>query len=167
MTGTYNTSGIADKASLLKQYQPLVLSIARKFKSKLPANVELDDLVQVGMLGLFQSIDRFEPIQGVKFETFASQRIKGAMIDDLRENDFMSRGLRKDQKEIAEAVSALEHELDHKPTIKEFSVDFLKVIAIFKKCVYNHKKCDIIKTLTECICLLNLKNCKLRLLTIN
>ena len=144
MTDTYNSSGVLDKASLLKKYQPLVLGIARKFKSKLPANVEVDDLIQVGMLGLYQSIDRFDPTQGVKFESFATQRIKGAMIDDLRDNDFMSRGLRKDQKEIAAAIAILEHELDHKPTEGEVASKLNLSLADYQTTLKNVKETQIV-----------------------
>ncbi len=117
----YTSGGLLSKTELLKQYQPIVISIAHRFKSKLPANVELDDLIQVGMVGLYQCIDRFDATLGVKFETYASQRIKGAMIDDLRESDFMSRGLRKDQKDISIAINSLEHSLGRKPTDSEIA----------------------------------------------
>jgi hypothetical protein len=59
--------------------------------AKLPANVELDDLIQVGMIGLPDARSRFDAAQGVQFETFATQRNRGAMLDELRGNDWMSR----------------------------------------------------------------------------
>ena len=89
---------------MLQQYVPLVRRLAHHMIAKLPANVELDDLIQVGMIGLNDALTRFESAQGVQFETFATQRIRGAMLDELRENDWMSRSSRKSQKDIEKAV---------------------------------------------------------------
>jgi RNA polymerase sigma factor (sigma-70 family) len=71
--------------------------LAHQMSAKLPANVELDDLIQVGMIGLSDALSRFDAAQGVQFETFATQRIRGAMLDELRGNDWMSRGDRRHQ----------------------------------------------------------------------
>jgi RNA polymerase sigma factor (sigma-70 family) len=77
--------------------------------AKLPANVEIDDLIQVGMIGLSDALSRFDAGQGVQFETFATQRIRGAMLDELRGTDWMSRGDRRHQRSIEAAVHVLEH----------------------------------------------------------
>ena len=77
---------------MLKQYSPLVRRLAHQMIAKLPANVEIDDLIQVGMIGLTRRAGRFDAAQGVQFETFATQRIRGAMLDELRGSDWMSRG---------------------------------------------------------------------------
>ena len=92
---TYTAKGQLDNSSMLKQYSPLVRRLAHQMIAKLPANVELDDLIQVGMIGLSDALTRFDAAHGVQFETFATQRIRGAMIDELRDNDWMSRGSRK------------------------------------------------------------------------
>jgi RNA polymerase sigma factor for flagellar operon FliA len=67
--------------------------------------VQVDDLIQVGLIGLSEALSRYEAAQGVQFETFATQRIRGAMIDELRESDWMSRGSRKSQKDIEQACA--------------------------------------------------------------
>ena len=72
--------------------------LAHQMIAKLPANVEIDDLIQVGMIGLTDALSRFDAAQGVQFETFATQRIRGAMLDELRGNDWMSRGNRRQQR---------------------------------------------------------------------
>jgi RNA polymerase sigma factor for flagellar operon FliA len=79
--------------------------------AKLPANVEVDDLIQVGLIGLTDALSRFDAGQGVQFETFATQRIRGAMLDELRGGDWMSRGARRQQREIEEAVRRVEQRL--------------------------------------------------------
>jgi RNA polymerase sigma factor for flagellar operon FliA len=85
--------------------------------------VEVDDLIQVGLIGLSEALSRFEATQGVQFETFATQRIRGAMLDELRENDWVSRGTRKSQRDIEEAVRRLEHKLGRSPKESEIAAD--------------------------------------------
>jgi RNA polymerase sigma factor for flagellar operon FliA len=89
--------------------------------AKLPANVEIDDLIQVGMIGLSDALGRFDAAQGVQFETFATQRIRGAMLDELRGADWMSRGTRKQQRDIESAVHRLEQKLGRAPAESEIA----------------------------------------------
>ncbi len=119
----YTAKGQLDLDSMLKQYSPLVRRLAHQMIAKLPANVELDDLIQVGMIGLADALSRFDAAQGVQFETFATQRIRGAMLDELRENDWMSRGSRKSQKDIEAAMRRLEHKLGRSPAESEIAAE--------------------------------------------
>ena len=115
----YNATGRLDRDSMIRQYLPLVHKLAHHMIIKLPASVELDDLVQAGMIGLADALTRYESSQGVQFETFASQRIRGAMIDELREVDWMSRSSRKSQKDIEKALHRLEQTLGRQPQESE------------------------------------------------
>jgi RNA polymerase sigma factor FliA len=117
----YTAKGQLDTNSLLKQYSPLVRRLAHQMIAKLPANVEIDDLIQVGMIGLADAMTRFDAGQGVQFETFATQRIRGAMLDELRGNDWMSRGDRRHQRSIETAVHKLEQKLGRQPSESEIS----------------------------------------------
>lgn len=117
----YTAKGRLDVDSLLKQYSPLVRRLAHQMIAKLPANVEIDDLIQVGMIGLADALTRFDSAQGVQFETFATQRIRGAMLDELRGADWMSRGTRKQQREIEAAVHRLEQRLGRPPVESEIA----------------------------------------------
>jgi RNA polymerase sigma factor for flagellar operon FliA len=119
----YTAKGQLDRNALIRQYQPLVRKLAHHMMAKLPANVQVDDLIQVGLIGLSEALTRFEATQGVQFETFATQRIRGAMIDELRENDWASRGTRKSQKDIEEAMRRLEHRLGRSPLESEIAAD--------------------------------------------
>ncbi len=119
----YTAKGQLDRNALIKQYQPLVRKLAHHMMVKLPANVQVDDLIQVGLIGLSEALSRYEAAQGVQFETFATQRIRGAMLDELRENDWMSRGSRKSQKEIEQALRRLEHQLGRSPLESEIAVE--------------------------------------------
>jgi len=119
----YTAKGQLDRNALIRQYQPLVRKLAHHMMAKLPANVQVDDLIQVGLIGLSEALTRFESTQGVQFETFATQRIRGAMLDELRENDWVSRGTRKSQKEIEESLRRLEHKLGRSPLESEIAAD--------------------------------------------
>jgi RNA polymerase sigma factor for flagellar operon FliA len=119
----YTAKGQLDRNALIKQYQPLVRRLAHHMMAKLPASVEVDDLIQVGLIGLSDALTRFEASQGVQFETFATQRIRGAMLDELRENDWMSRGSRKSQKDIEVAMRRLEHRLGRSPAESEIAAE--------------------------------------------
>jgi len=117
----YTATGRLETNAMLKQYSPLVRRLAHQMIAKLPANVEIDDLIQVGMIGLTDAMSRFDNTQGVQFETFATQRIRGAMLDELRGADWMSRGNRKQQRDIEGAVRRLEQKLGRAPAESEIA----------------------------------------------
>ena len=119
----YTAKGQLDRNALIKQYQPLVRKLAHHMMAKLPPSVEVDDLIQVGLIGLSEALTRFEASQGVQFETFATQRIRGAMLDELRGTDWMSRSSRKSQKDIEVAMRRLEHRLGRTPMESEIAAE--------------------------------------------
>ena len=119
----YTAKGQLDRDALIRQHVPLVRRIALHMIAKLPPNVELDDLIQVGMIGLAEALSRNESEQGVQFDTFASQRIRGAMLDELREGDWMSRSSRKSQKDIEQALNRLEQRLGRSPQESEIAAE--------------------------------------------
>ncbi|MCW5655621.1 RNA polymerase sigma factor FliA [Hydrogenophaga sp.] len=128
----YTAKGTLDRDDQLRKYSPLVRRLAHHMIAKLPPSVELDDLIQVGMIGLTEAIARFEPTQGVQFETFASQRIRGAMIDELRDGDWMSRGSRKSQKDIEQAVNRLQQKLHRVPRESEIAQEMGMSLADYQ-----------------------------------
>ena len=81
---SYTAPRLFERHDYVRQYTPLVRRIAHQMVAKLPANVELDDMIQAGMMGLMDAICRFEESQGTQFEVYASQRVRGAMLDELR-----------------------------------------------------------------------------------
>ncbi|MCZ2499280.1 FliA/WhiG family RNA polymerase sigma factor [Xylophilus sp. Kf1] len=119
----YTAKGQLDRDAMLRQYVPLVRRLAHHMIAKLPPNVQIDDLIQVGMMGLAEALSRYQVAQGVQFETFATQRIRGAMIDELRDGDWMSRGSRKSQKDIEHALHRLEQKLGRTPLESEIAVE--------------------------------------------
>ena len=119
----YTAKGQLEREALIRQHVPLVRRLAHHMIAKLPPNIELDDLIQAGMIGLTEALSRFEAAQGVQFETFATQRIRGAMLDELREGDWMSRSSRKSQKDIEKAVQRVEQKLGRSPLESEIAAE--------------------------------------------
>jgi RNA polymerase sigma factor for flagellar operon FliA len=104
---------------LIDEYLPLVRRIAFKLHTRLPASVQVDDLIQNGTIGLISAVESFEPSRGFAFPTFAGRRIFGAMIDGLRELSDCSRGMISQAKKFAEATCSLEAELGRPPSDEE------------------------------------------------
>ena len=129
----YTAKGQLDRDALIRQHVPLVRRIAHHMIAKLPPNVELDDLIQVGMMGLAEALSRYEVAQGVQFETFATQRIRGARLDELREGDWMSRGSRKSQKDIERAVNRLQQKLHRPPLESEIAEELGLALADYQR----------------------------------
>jgi RNA polymerase sigma factor for flagellar operon FliA len=115
----YTVKGKADKNDLLTEHMPLVKRLAHHMKAKLPPSVEVDDLVQAGMIGLLDAITRYEETHGAQFETYAVLRIRGAMLDELRNSDWLPRSMRQNMRKIEAAMSALQQKLGHPPTESE------------------------------------------------
>ena len=99
---------------------PFVESLARRVASSMPHSIELGDLVQDGMLGLIDAARRFDEARGIKFETFAERRVRGAMIDALR-RDAWPRGVRRQRRELDAAREALRRELGHEPSMADLA----------------------------------------------
>ncbi len=128
----YTAKGKLDTNALLKQHSPLVRRLAHQMIARLPANVELDDLIQVGMIGLADAMSRFDAAQGVQFETFATQRIRGAMLDELRGTDWLSRGTRRQQRDIEEAIHKAQQKLGRAPSESEIAKEMGVTLAEFQ-----------------------------------
>jgi RNA polymerase sigma factor for flagellar operon FliA len=113
----YSAKGKKDqKDELLNMHAVLVKKLAYQLKAKLPPSVELDDLIQAGMMGLLDAINRYEDTHGAVFETYAAQRIRGSMLDELRSADWLPRSVRKNMRDVEVAISQLEQELGKPPT---------------------------------------------------
>ncbi|HEX4880425.1 MAG TPA: RNA polymerase sigma factor FliA [Limnobacter sp.] len=117
----YTAQGTLDKSQQIDQYVPLVRRLAHHLIAKLPASVQIDDLIQAGLIGLMDAISRFEEGQGAQFETYASQRIRGAMLDELRQADWMPRGVRQAQRKIETATMKAEQKLGRSATEAEIA----------------------------------------------
>ncbi|AQS38882.1 RNA polymerase, sigma 28 subunit, SigD/FliA/WhiG [Shewanella psychrophila] len=100
-----------NKTLIVEQYAPLVKKIAHHLLARLPASVQLDDLLQAGMMGLLEASSKFDGNKGAKFETFAGIRIRGSMLDEIRRGDWVPRSVHRNQRRVAQVIDELEQEL--------------------------------------------------------
>jgi RNA polymerase sigma factor for flagellar operon FliA len=107
--------------NLVRQHLPIVQYVVSEIAQRVPSHVSRSDLVSAGMLGLAQAARSFDPERGIAFDRFASTRIRGAMLDELRGNDYLSRGTRKQQRTIESAVHKLEQKLGRAPVESEIA----------------------------------------------
>jgi RNA polymerase sigma factor for flagellar operon FliA len=119
----YTATGKEDKETLLSQHAPLVTRLAHQLKAKLPPSVEVDDLIQAGMIGLLDAVSRYETDRGAQFETFAVQRIRGSMLDELRSSDWLPRAVRQNMRQIEAAISTLQQRVGRPPSEKEIAAE--------------------------------------------
>lgn len=103
----------------IEKYLPLVKRLAGRLAISLPAHIDEEDLIGYGVFGLLDALQRFEPARGVKFETYASLRIKGAMIDGLRSMDWVPHSARQKVKRVQQGFSELEGRIGRAPTAEE------------------------------------------------
>ncbi|MGH3493859.1 MAG: FliA/WhiG family RNA polymerase sigma factor, partial [Sciscionella sp.] len=106
---------------LVLHYAPLVKYVAGRIGSGMPAHLDIADLVQCGIFGLVDAIDKFEPERGLKFETYAMQRIRGAILDELRAQDWVPRSVRGKAREIERAIESLSATRQRTPTDSELA----------------------------------------------
>ena len=107
--------------SLILHFSPLVKFVAGRVGVGLPRNVEQADLISYGMFGLIDAIDKFDLERKIKFETYAVNRIKGAILDELRALDWVPRSVRARAREIQRSMAELEHRLQRSPTEDELA----------------------------------------------
>ncbi|MFC3285428.1 RNA polymerase sigma factor FliA [Litchfieldella rifensis] len=119
----YTAQGKIDQGALLEQYLPIVRRQALALQVKLPASVELDDLIQAGMVGLLDCLARYDAKHGASFTTYASQRIRGAMIDELRSRDWVPRSVRRNARALDEAIRRLEQKLGRAADEREIAAE--------------------------------------------
>jgi len=129
----YTAQGTLDRKEAIDRYGSMVRRVAHQMIARLPPNVDVDDLVQAGMIGLFDAMTRYDAAGGAQFETFALQRVRGAMLDELRGADWMPRSVRKAQREIERAVRRLEQKLMRPPSENEIAAELGLDIAAYHR----------------------------------
>jgi RNA polymerase sigma factor FliA len=125
--GQHRDATLRDR--LVLHYAPLVKYVAGRVGTGLPAHVDIADLVQSGVFGLWEAIDRFEPERGLKFETYAMQRIRGAILDELRAQDWVPRAVRSRARDVERALERLESRLQRSATDAEVAAELGMTVA--------------------------------------
>ena len=122
-----------ERERLILEHLPQVRLIARKIHERLPGSISFDDLISAGVIGLIQAIDNFDPGQNVKLRTYAEFRIRGAILDSLRESDWAPRLKRKLAREMESAIGRAEQRLGRTPEEAEIAAELSLDIAEYRK----------------------------------
>ncbi len=121
---TYKETGAQDaREHLILNYSPLVKYVAGRVSASLPQTVDTADLISYGLFGLIDAIEKYDPERGIKFETYAIARIKGAIIDELRTMDWVPRSVRSRARQLEAAYVTLENRLRRTPTDAEIAAE--------------------------------------------
>jgi RNA polymerase sigma factor for flagellar operon FliA len=112
---------LRDETKVLRHYAPLVKRIAHHLLARLPKSVQLDDLIQAGMMGLLDALKNFDNSKGASFSTYAGIRIRGGILDEVRRNDWLPRSIHRNTRKIAEIAQVLENELGRDATDSEIA----------------------------------------------
>ncbi len=133
----YTAQGRYKQQDQLGQYLPLVRRQALSLQVRLPSSIELDDLIQAGTVGLLEALGRFDATQGASFATFASQRIRGAMMDELRTRDWLPRSVRRAARSMDDAVRRLEQQLGRAPDEAEIATALDMPLADYQQLLHD------------------------------
>ena len=118
---TTATANLADRDQLVIAHVGLVKAMAHRLAQRLPSQVEMTDLISVGVLGLIDAAGRYRPSMGVPFDAFARRRVQGAMLDALRDLDWAPRSLRRMRRDLDATIARLRHDLAREPEEDEIA----------------------------------------------
>ena len=142
----YNPANDADVERCVVQFAPLVKRLAHHMMATLPPIVEISDVIQSGMLGLLDAARRFKDDCGAQFETYAVQRIRGAMLDGLRQSDWLPRGLRKSLRQVEAMISKLEQKHGRPPTEAELAEALNLPLAEYQQLLQDARGCQLVSS---------------------
>jgi len=134
--------GVKDK--IVVEYAPLVRFIAQKIASRLPSNIELDDLISCGVIGLMDAIDKFDPSRDNKFKTYAEFRIRGSILDELRSQDWVPRSVREKTKQLERAYTKLERDMGRPATDDEMCAELECSLEEFHEMLNKSKSVSLL-----------------------
>ncbi|MCB9025967.1 MAG: FliA/WhiG family RNA polymerase sigma factor [Bdellovibrionaceae bacterium] len=134
----------AQKDKLIMEYAPLIKFIAQKIAIRLPSNIELDDLISSGVIGLMDAIEKYDPTRDNKFKTYAEFRIRGSILDELRAQDWVPRSVRDKAKMLDRTLIQLEAELGRNATDEEIAEKLEMSIEEFYNLVNQVKPVSVL-----------------------
>lgn len=140
----YTASGLSDKEQRIKEYAPLVKRVAHHLMLRLPSSVAVEDLIQAGMMGLLEAAGRYDELRGAQFETYAAQRIRGAMLDELRKADWLPRSMRRDMRRIETAMSKVQQRLGKLPSEAEVAEEMGMALAEYQQMLYSSRGAQLL-----------------------
>lgn len=140
---TTDDDAVARRQSLVLEHLPQVRHIARRVHSRVPAFISMEDLVSAGVVGLLEAIDNFDPAHNVQLNTYAEHRIRGAIMDSLREMDWAPREARKRSKDVEKAIHQAEQRLGRAPAEEEIAGELKLSLAEYQKWLGEIQSIDL------------------------
>lgn len=132
------------KEEVIIEYSPLVKYLARRLVLRLPSNIELDDLISVGIIGLMDAFDKYDQSRENKFKTYAEFRIRGGMLDELRSQDWVPRSIREKAKELERVILKLRKDKGREATDEEIRQEIGLNNKEFQKLVYDVRSVSLL-----------------------
>jgi len=127
----------AEREQLILEHLGQVRLIARRIHERLPENISLDDLISTGVVGLIAAVDNFDPSQGVQLKTYAEHKIRGAILDSLRELDWAPKNKRRRAKQIEAVIASLEQRLGRAPAEEEIAAELKISLEEYQQQLYE------------------------------
>ena len=135
---------IADRNDRVEKYAYLVKRIAHHMMAKLPDTVQLDDLLQAGMVGLIESVAKYDPGKGASFETYAGIRIRGAMLDEMRRGDWAPRSVHRKARHVTQVMQAVEHGMGRVASDREIAEALDVSLEEYHKILHDASNCRLV-----------------------
>ncbi|MCG8516738.1 RNA polymerase sigma factor FliA [Marinobacter xestospongiae] len=133
--GLYHRTGAGQAHQLVERHAPLVKKIALHLLARLPDSVQLDDLMQAGMIGLLEAAQKYQSTKGASFETYAGIRIRGAIVDEIRKGDWVPRSVHRNARRVAEAIKAVESREGREAQDVEVAAELDMSLADYHACL--------------------------------
>jgi RNA polymerase sigma factor FliA len=140
----YTAAGTIDTRARVAEFAPLVRRLAHHLAARLPPSVHIDDIIQAGMMGLMDAVGRFDEFRGNQFETYATQRIRGAMLDEVRQGDWLPRSTRRSLRRIEEALRKLQQRFGRAPTETEIAAELDVPLAEYQAMLQEARGCELL-----------------------
>jgi len=133
----YTEAQINHAEMLIKNHAPLVKRIAHHLLARLPSSVQVDDLIQAGMIGLLEASRKYDPSRGASFETYAGIRIRGAMMDEVRKGDWVPRSVHRNARQISEAIKNIENRTGRDALDKDVAAELEMSLEVYYQHLLN------------------------------
>ncbi len=139
----YDAKGIQtpSRDQLVAHHAPLVKKIAYHLVGRLPASVQVDDLIQAGMMGLLDALSQYDQSQGAQFETYATIRVRGAMLDELRRNDWVPKSVHRKSRDLTEAITRVESRVGRDASDREVAAEMGIPLDEYHKALQDYTSC--------------------------
>lgn len=133
-----------DEGALIREHTDLVKRIAHHLAARLPSSVDVDDLIQAGVIGLLEAARHYNGERGASFETYAGIRIRGAMLDELRQTDWAPRSVHRREREVSEAIRAIEQEQGRDARDQEIAERLGIALSEYHGIVHDAARCQVL-----------------------